>query len=414
MALGGLAIVLAVRRDWSLAARAAGAAIVPVVLFATVNQLRFGTPLRVPYDRQVVNDFSASRRAALADTDNTLFGLDVVPTALLQYLRPDTLTLRPLAPWFTWGDRAHVIGDVAFDTIDRSASLPVTAPAFLVAVAVGLVATFRRGLPASWPIILAAAAASVLPTVAIAFIAQRFLADFVPVLVVGAALGVPVVAVWAGASTRRRRATVAATAALLVVAFAVNAGLAVLARYVYLLPTPGERRDFVAAQYDLHGALGGGRPPSVVELDDLGAPAADGTVAILGDCDGLFRSDGTEWAPLELRPGGTRRVVVEGASPGPVVSGDGWQIVLEQAGAERRLVYEGTDRLVGRPIDGTGVVTVDVRMLPETATVQADVDGERSLDVFAQPTGGPLVVAPGWTARLGDAPLCETLRDDLG
>jgi hypothetical protein len=182
---------------------------------------------------------------------------------------------------------------------------------------------------------------------------------------------------------------------------------------VYLLPTTAERRDFVAAQYELHDALGGGRPPAVVEVEALGAPAADGTVAILGDCDGLFRSDGTEWTMLELRPGGTRRVVVDGSSPGPIVSGDGWQIVLEQDGGERRLVYEGTDRLVSRPIGGTGPVSVDVRVLPEIATVQADVDGERSLDVFAQPTGGQLVVAPGWTARPGDAPLCATLRDRL-
>ena len=58
-----------------------------------------------------------------------------------------------------------------------------------------------------------------------------------------------------------------------------NASLAVLARYVYLLPTTGERRDFVAAQYELHDAVGGGRPPAVVEVEALGAPAADGTVA---------------------------------------------------------------------------------------------------------------------------------------
>ena len=46
--------------------------------------------------------------------------------------------------------------------------------------------------------------------------------------------------------------------------------------------------------------------------------------------------------------------------------------------------------------------------------MQADVDGERSLDVFAQPTGGPLVVAPGWTEHPGEATLCSSLRADLG
>ena len=200
----------------------------------------------------------------------------------------------------------------------------------MLAWIIGVVAVVRRRLPACWGIVLLAAAAAVAPTLAIAFIAQRYLADFVPGLVVGASVGVPVVVAWIGASARRARWSLAVGGTLLVIGLTVNAGLALLARNVYLLPTTEERREFVAAQYRLHGALGGGRPPSVVELDELGVPAADGTIAILGDCDGIYRSDGTEWVPLELRPGGSRRVVVEGDATGPVVSGDGWRIVLER------------------------------------------------------------------------------------
>ena len=59
---------------------------------------------------------------------------------------------RALAPWFSWGGRADVVGDVTFDTVDRSASLPVTAPRSLVAATVGVVALVRRRLPAAWPI----------------------------------------------------------------------------------------------------------------------------------------------------------------------------------------------------------------------------------------------------------------------
>ena len=84
-----------------------------------------------------------------------------------------------------------------------------------------------------------------MPTLTIAFIAQRYLADFVPVLVVGAAVGVPVVAAWVADSVARRRAVVTVTAVLLVIGLTVNVGLAVLARYVYILPTEAERRDFV-------------------------------------------------------------------------------------------------------------------------------------------------------------------------
>jgi hypothetical protein len=414
VALGGLAVVLAWRRAWRPATTVALAASVPVLLYAAVNAARFGTPFSVPFDAQVLNAFSPPRRAALADNGGTLFGLKFVPTGALQYLRPDTVAPRALFPWISWGGRADVVGDVTFDTIDRSASLPVAAPAFVVAWAVGVVAVIRRRLPASWVAALVAGAAAVGPTLAIAFIAQRYLADFVPGLVVGASVGVPVVAAWAVGSARRVRWSIVGAAALLLLGLSVNAGLGLLARYVYLLPAGDERRGFVTAQYDLHDALGGGRPPDVVELTQLGAPRADGTVAVLGDCDGLYRSEGTEWVALELRPGGSRRVVVEGSAVGPVVSGDGWRILLERDGAGRRLVYEGTDRIEGRPLDATGAVTVDVRLLPETATVQADVDGARSLDVFAQPTGGPLEAASGWTERPGEAALCTSLRERLG
>ena len=301
LALGGLAGSIAWRRQWRDAGFVVIAAAVPVALYVLVNVLRFGTPFSVPFDRQVLNDFSATRRAAMADNHDTLFGVKFLPTGLVQYLRPDTVTPRALAPWMSWNGRADVLGGVTFDTVDRSASLPVTAPAFVVAALVGIVATIRHRLPASWGLALLAAAAAVVPTLSIAFIAQRYLADFVPVLVVGAAVGVPVVAAWVADSLARRRAAIVVMAGLVVIGLTVNAGLAVLARYVYVLPTEVERRDFVQGQYELQDRLGGGRPPDVIAVDTLGPPAPDGTVAIVGDCDGLFRSDGDAWVLLEQR-----------------------------------------------------------------------------------------------------------------
>ena len=177
------------------------------LLYAAVNLARFDTPLAIPFDRQVLNEFSEDRRAALAANDGTLFGLQFLPTTALQYLRPDTIEPRALLPWFSWGPDADVVGDVTFDTVDRSASLPVTAPAFLARRR----RRRRRHDPPSvavvraWPV-ASLAAIAVLPTLSLAFVAQRYLADFVPFLVVGAAVGVPVVAAWAAAT--RARATV--------------------------------------------------------------------------------------------------------------------------------------------------------------------------------------------------------------
>ena len=98
LALGGLVVVLLWRRAWRDAATTALAAAVPVLLYAAVNAARFGTPFSVPFDAQVLNAFSAPRRAALEDNRGTLFGLKFMPTAALQYLRPDTVAPRRSVP----------------------------------------------------------------------------------------------------------------------------------------------------------------------------------------------------------------------------------------------------------------------------------------------------------------------------
>ena len=126
-----------------------------------------------------------------------------------------------------------------------------------------------------------------------------------------------------------------------------------------------------------------------------GRLAPEGTVAIVGDCDGLYRSDGDAWVLLEQRAGGSQRAVVRGATLGPVVSGDGWQLVLEQTVEGRALMYVGASRVEGPPILGTGEIEVDVRADPTIPTVIVDVDGERNLEAFLQNATGPVVPAPG-------------------
>ncbi len=418
LALGGLAVVLAARGRWRTAAWAAGAAAVPVALFAAVNLARFGTPFSIPFDRQVLNAFSESRRAALDDNGGTLFGLKFAPTTVLQYLRPDTLEVRSLLPWFSWGDRAHLVGDVTFDTVDRSASLPVTAPAFLAATVPGVVALVRRRPPAAWAIAFAAGVVATIPTVSIAFIANRYLADFVPALVVGAALGVPVVAAWAMASRRRLLWTVGGTAVLVTLALVVNAGLGVLARGLYLVPEQDDRRAFVALQYDVHDALGGSQPPDVSRVVALGPAGPDGELAIVGDCDALYRSDGERWSLLESRPGGALRAVVEGSRPGRVAGGDGWRIDLVDENGVRRFVYVGTGAdgqpitIAGQPLAGNGTVRADIAADPAVPTVVVRVDGSLVLEAFLRRADGPLEVSDGWRSIAGEAELCAELVED--
>jgi hypothetical protein len=290
--------------------------------------------------------------------------------------------------------------------------LPVVAPVWLVAWVCGVVAMVRRRVPAVWAVSMGAAAVGVLPMLAIAFIAQRYLADFVPLLVLGAALGVPAVAAWAATSRRRAGGVLALAVVLGVVGLATNTGLAMLARNLYLLPDVDARRDFVALQYTAYDVLGSDAP-DVQRVDRLGDVGPDGAIAIVGDCDAVYRSDGETWRLLELRPGGAQRVVVEGSAIGPVVLGEGWQVDLVTDGTDRRLEYVGPTVVTGEVLPPEGPLRVDIAADAALPTVVVRVDGELVLEAFLQPATGPLVPAPGWRSIPGEASLCTDLATRL-
>ena len=161
-----------------------------------------------------------------------------------------------------------------------------------------------------------------------------------------------------------------------------NAGLAVLARNLYLLPDVDARRDFVALQYAVHDVLGSGAP-DVQRVERLGDVGPDGAIAIVGDCDAVYRSDGATWRLLELRPGGAQRVVVEGSATGPVVLGDGWQIDLVADGTDRRLEYIGPTTVTGDVLPGEAPLRIDV------AADAVAPDGGRARRRRARPRGLP-------------------------
>ncbi len=422
VALGVLALVLAARRSWRLAAWVAAAAAVPVALYAAVNFARFGQPLSIPFPRQVFTQLSASRQATLAANGGTLFGIKFMPTTVLQYLRPDTIRLQALLPWLTWGSRADVIGGVTFDVVDRAASLPVVAPWLFALSIPGAWTMLRRRVPVSWAACLLGGLVATIPTLALAFVANRYLADFVPPLVVAGALGVAVVAGWLQRrSVGWQRAAVGVLAALAAMAMVVNAALAVQSQRLYLLPDVGDRRAFIGWQYDLYRHVPGGPPPHLFLVDALGPAGRDGDLAVVGSCDGLYRSDGAAWGEVELRPGGAFRARVAGTpAPGPLASGRGWAVdLVEVPGRDERdprlqAVYRGEDgsTVTGEPFrPSDGEVVLDVVADPGLYIVEVrrGDDDRKLLSAYLVPSEGPITPADAWASGPGSAPLCERL-----
>ena len=130
---------------------------------------------------------------------------------MVQYLRPDAIGFRGTFPWVTFSGAPTIIGNAKFENIEPSASITVTS-VFLVGLAVlGAIAAIRGARarrpgdhatdaadPVEDPVPYSAAVfrlpllagvAAAASTVAIADLFERYQGDFVPVLVVGAAVG---------------------------------------------------------------------------------------------------------------------------------------------------------------------------------------------------------------------------------
>ena len=362
-----------------------GAAVVaPVFAYAVVNYLKFESLFSVPfYGQRYAID--PGHRAMLDANNGTFFGLQFAPTSLLHYLRPDAIEFTRTFPFVDFPRiPGTVVGDVFFDLIDRSASLPVVAPFLLVLVAVGATFAFR---PSRWheagraglrvPMLAAAAgAATILP---FGYIANRYLADFMPLLVLAGAVGLQVLLGGAPSSVTSHAWRVAGGVALVALAAWscwVNVGLALRYQREWSPnAAPELLAGFLGFQDDVSRALGGdgiGPAERVGARDPLpNGIGRAGTLLIVGDCDGLYVSDGMDvnsfkpspWNAVERGAGtGHRRfrVTVPHRPKGtivPIMTADSDTprgILLEYLGGDSvRLLYrtDGPDDRVDVPFD---------------------------------------------------------------
>ena len=172
----------------------AAAIALPVLLYGAVNIARFGAPFALPLEQQVFTALDHRRQVVLADNNGSMFGAKFAPTTVVQYLRPDALRIVSEAPFVTFPRwRATVIGDATFDTLDRASSIPSSMPGITLLAGLGTAALLQRRrrnelLRTFGPVVLGGAVGFG-STIAIAFVAHRYLADAFPPLIVLALLG---------------------------------------------------------------------------------------------------------------------------------------------------------------------------------------------------------------------------------
>jgi hypothetical protein len=294
----------------------AAVVVVPMVLYVGLNEARFHRALGPPYAQQVWSDLNADRQAALAANGGSLFNVNYVPSTALAYLRPDGVASVRLFPFVDFrAQRATVIGGAVFDTRDRTGSVPATMPALTGLAAVGVWGMVshrhRRALMPVWPLVLGGAVA-IGGVLTIGFIAQRYLGDFLPLLLPLALTGLVLVvhaigdirpSVW-------RRVAWAGFGIAVAVSVWVNFGLGVLVQRLYQPPPPAEnelltRHGFLEFQLSLDERLFGNprflRGPEH-PADDAGTR---GELFVVGECEQLLWHDSWLWFPVEPLPDGT-------------------------------------------------------------------------------------------------------------
>ena len=334
---------------WPVAAALA----IPIALYAYVNYSKFGTLFSLPYDKQDLLLRTPQRQAALAANHGSLFGLkfapaslfgfDYVPTNVLQYLRPDAIRFDRLFPWVT-SATPHLVGHVPFDTLSPSASIPAVSTLLVVLAVLGIIAAIRAPRPdtrtpigagtagnATGAVLRApilGATLATLGTVFVGVLAQRYEGDFVPLLVIAGAAGLfwlPALLAHRGRVARR----LVAGALVALAAWSCWATFALTLRYQRTdspFQSEATRAEFVASQLDVADALGLGSPsdvqrgptlPHTPRRGPLETTAPLGRFFVVGDCAGLYLSNGMEWQPVEGTATGTHRWRVTFGPPRP-------------------------------------------------------------------------------------------------
>ncbi len=255
-------------RRWALPILVAG--LIPLAASCVVNYAKFRILFGLAASDQLV--YTASH------FKGSYFGLHYLPSTLLAYFGPAGLKLTSAFPFITFPtNRAHGVGGITLWGSDWIASVTTAMPLLFVLALWGTITTVRpRGGTSSARIriVLATAAAAGVTVMVYGWVANRFIGDLLPVLIVASAVGM--VDLWRRLSTLRpalRRWTLVAITALGLFGIAANVGVAISYQTVW---SSQQVRNFAEFQNTISGITGHPLRSSVMQGDALSVRAPTG------------------------------------------------------------------------------------------------------------------------------------------
>ncbi|MGK2958303.1 MAG: alpha-(1-_3)-arabinofuranosyltransferase domain-containing protein [Acidimicrobiales bacterium] len=429
------------------------APLIPLGLYVLVNFVKFQTLFSVPFAYQGFTLVDPTRQQMLAANNGTLFGLKFIPTTLWHYIDPTALSISRRFPFVDFPPiPGKVIGDVQFDLIDRTGSVPATLSILCLLALLGIIAIlrFRRITETNHPslrtlwIPLFGVIASGITILPFGYIAHRYLADLFPFFILTGLTGFHVLARQRFNWVRLTRAAVIVTACLGLFTAGINLSLAAVFQRSYSSDIPaGVVAGFVGFQQDIDSwtgrRLGGFRPPSVQVHDELPITGASGSLVIVGNCDGLYLNDGmmtnsvkrTPWVPVERtgvtglhrakmrfskRPIGTNETIVnfqDGSNKAAVTAmylNDG-HMKFELSGSSR---FGFLIEMLPVPIKIGHTYLLEVVADPRMHSLIVMLDDRVVLETFYWYQGKALSFPPGFQEVPVKATLCQKVRAAAG
>jgi hypothetical protein len=284
-----------------------------------VTYAKFGEPVGLPMADQVWAKVNAHRRYFLAANGGKAFSFGFLPSTMNAYLNPFGIRFTSLFPFVTTPLAPAPWINAVLDQTYPTASAPATMPLLFLLACWGTISAFRPKALVPFRltrIVLVAAALGTAGVLLWGYISERYMADFMPFLIVAAGLGL--IEIWRrlegrSPKVRGRVLGIVVLVALYCVAtnFAIAAG-------------PSEQmnrsqiQDFVSTEksFSLTSLAA-----SVHHGESLPNWAPYGQLYIVGNCSGLYLSSGiTEsdvpgllidhysWIPVEQDPAFTRQV----------------------------------------------------------------------------------------------------------
>ena len=141
------------------------------------------------------------------------FDLAYLPSTLFAYLQPGGLRLTSLFPYITLpAGPTRTVGGILLDNRTRTASVTASMPLMVLLGCLGVLSSFRRHASEQVKklrIVLVASAATTAAVLFFGWIANRYLADFLPFLIIASAIGA--VVLWRRLENQSKRTRVVAS-----------------------------------------------------------------------------------------------------------------------------------------------------------------------------------------------------------